>query len=231
MTKPQTPRKFTRALWTADEVAYLQQHYADSTSQAIADHLGRSLRKTYAKAYGLKLNKSAAFLASEASGRMQQPLHGGKAHWFKKGSVPQNKGKKAKYNANSAATQFGPGHLPANYREVGALRINGEGYIDIKMAEGKHQWFLLSHYNWFLHNGWWPHDGHCIWYKNGDKHDCAVENLEILTRQEHLQRTTLHRLPKSVVDVILLRGQLTKAINRRQKQTLQPQHFQPGQFA
>ena len=154
MTKPLKPRKFVRVLWTADEEAYMRQHYADTASQAIANHLGRSLRKVYAKASTMELNKSPAFLASEASGRMKAPLHGGKAHWFKKGSVPANKGKPAKYNANSAATQFGKGQRPHNYKEVGSLRINSEGYVDIKLADGHNQWFLLARYNWFLETGY-----------------------------------------------------------------------------
>jgi hypothetical protein len=206
-------RKFIRVPWTADEEAYMRQHYADTKTLTMADHLGRSLRKVYAKADCMDLNKSPAFLASEASGRMKQPLHGGKAHWFKPGHTSHNKGMKGYCAPGSEKGWFGKGRRPANYCEVGTLRINGEGYIDIKLADGFHQWFLLARYNWFLATDHWTTSDECIWYKNGDKHDCAFENLELLTRREHMQRTTLHRLPPEMVQVIQQRGRLNRAIN------------------
>jgi HNH endonuclease len=217
MTIPTKPRKFVRTPWTPEEEAYMRQHYAETPTQAIADHLGRSLRKVYSKAYCMDLNKSLAFLASEASGRMKQPLHGGKAHWFKPGNTSHNKGMKGFYAPGSEKGWFGKGHHPANYCEVGTLRINADGYIDIKLADGFHQWFLLARYNWFLHTGHWTTSKECIWYKNGDKHDCAPENLEVITRREHMQRTTLHRLPKEMALTIQLRGALTRAINKHSK--------------
>jgi hypothetical protein len=51
MTKPKLnpKRKFVRVLWTPEEEAYMRQHYADTKTQTMADHLGRSLGKVYAK--------------------------------------------------------------------------------------------------------------------------------------------------------------------------------------
>lgn len=216
-----TKRKFTRVLWTPEEEAYMRQHYADTKTQAIADHLGRSLGKVYAKADCMGLNKSPAFMASEASGRMKAPLHGGKAHWFKPGHTSHNKGVKGYYAPGSEKGWFGKGNRPHNYKEVGSLRINSEGYLDIKLADGFHQWFLLARYNWFLHTGHWTTSKECIWYKNGDKHDCAPENLEIITRRQHLERTTLHRYPKELVQTIQLRGAINRVINRLTKQQTQ----------
>lgn len=213
MTKPLKPRKFVRMPWTPEEEAYMRQHYADTQSQAIADHLGRSLRKVYAKASCMDLNKSPAFLASEASGRMKRPLHGGKAYWFKPGHTVHNKGMKGFCAPGSEKGWFSKDNRPHNYKEVGSLRINSEGYLDIKLADGKNQWFLLARYNWFLHTGHWTTRDECIWYKNGDKHDCAPENLEVITRRQHLERTSLHRLPPEMVRTILLRGRLSRAIN------------------
>lgn len=211
-------RTFTRVLWTQEEEAYMRQHYADTSSQTIANHLGRSLGKTYAKANCLGLKKSHAFLASEASGRMKRPLHGGKAHWFKPGHTSHNKGKKGYCYPGSEKGHFSKGNRPLNYCEVGTLRINSDGYLDIKLADGMHQWFLLARYNWFLHTGHWTTSQECIWYKNGDKHDCAPDNLEIITRREHMQRTTLHRLPPEMVQIILQRGRLNRVINSITKQ-------------
>ena len=215
MTKPKAnpKRTFTRVLWTPEEEAYLCLHYPDTKTQAIADHLGRSLGKIYAKASTMQLNKSAEFRASDASGRMKRPLHGGKAHWFKPGHTSHNKGMKGVCYPGSEKGHFSKGNRPMNYCKVGTLRINSEGYLDIKLADGAHQWFLLARYNWFLHTGHWTTSQECIWYKNSDKHDCAPENLEIITRRDHMQRTTLHRLPPEMVQVIQQRGRLNRAIN------------------
>ncbi len=223
MTKPQKPRKFVRVLWTPEEEAYLRQHYADTKTQAIADHLGRSLRKVYAKADCMDLKKSPAFMASEASGRMKRPLHGGKAHWFKPGHTSHNKGIKGVCYPGSEKSHFGKGNRPHNYKEVGSLRINSEGYLDIKLADGHHEWFLLARYNWFLHTGHWTASNECIWYKNGDKHDVDFPNLELITRRDHMQRTTLHRLPPELVSIVQLRGRLTRAINKFSNPPIQTQ--------
>jgi len=225
MTKPLKPRKFVRVPWTPEEEAYLRQHYADTKTQLIADHLGRSLGKVYAKADCMDLNKSAAFLASEASGRMKRPLHGGKAFWFKPGHTSHNKGIKGYCAPGSEKGWFSKDHRPANYKEVGSLRINSEGYVDIKLADGKNQWFLLARYNWFLDTGHWTKSNEVFWYRDLDKENCAVGNLELITRREHMQRTSLHNLPPEMVQTILLRGRLNRVINRitKERTTLQTQ--------
>lgn len=216
--KANPKRTFTRVAWTADEEAYLRAHYPDVDTQTIANHLNRGVRGVYGKAHVMGLSKSPAFMASEASGRMQAPLHGGRAHWFKKGSVPFNKGRKGYCAPGSEKGHFKKGARPLNYLEIGTLRINTEGYIDIKLQEGKRGWWLLSRYNWFLHTGHWPTHSEAIWYRNGDKHDCEFANLELITRKEHMLRTTVHRYPKEVVQMVQLRGALNRAINRVHKQ-------------
>lgn len=215
MTKPKTnpKRKFVRVLWTPEEEAYLRQHYPDTKTQTIADHLGRSLGKVYAKADCMGLNKSTAFMKSEASGRMQRPLHGGKAHWFKPGHTSHNKGMKGVCYPGSEKGHFSKGNRPHNYKEVGSLRINSEGYVDIKLNDGADQWFLLARYNWFLDTGHWTDSNEVFWYRDLDKENCEVGNLELITRREHMQRTTLHRLPLEMVQTIQQRGRLNRAIN------------------
>lgn len=91
MTKPKLnpKRKFVRVLWTADEEAYLRQHYPDTKTRTIADHLGRSLRKVYAKSCGMDLYKSDAFLASKASGRMISLM----GHYQRTKAAPTTSGK------------------------------------------------------------------------------------------------------------------------------------------
>ena len=147
MTKPQSTHKQTRTLWTPDALATLKRLYPATKTATIAAQVGHSLSSTYGKAYELGLQKSAEFMASEASGRMKRPLHGGKAHWFKPGHTTHNKGKKGICFPGSEKGHFGKGNRPLNYREVGTLRINSDGYLDIKMTDGKNQWFLLARYN------------------------------------------------------------------------------------
>lgn len=61
---------------------------------------------------------------------------------IKPGNVPFNKGKKKTW-VGGEATQFSKGHKPHNYVPVGSERVNGDGYVDIKVADpnkwrGKH---------------------------------------------------------------------------------------------
>ena len=60
---------------------------------------------------------------------------------FKPGHIPANKGKKGV--GGWEPTQFKKGHKPHNCRPIGTERINGDGYVDVKITasnkwKGKH---------------------------------------------------------------------------------------------
>ncbi len=99
---------------------------------------------------------------------------------FKKGQKPHpNAGTKG---PNS--TSFKPGNRPKNWRPVGAKRTTVDGYIEIKTAD-PNQWESLHTVLWQQAHGKIP-ENHVVAFKNGDKTDIRLENLELLTRAENM---------------------------------------------
>ncbi len=206
--------------WTAEESAYLAARYPHDSTQSIADRLGRRLSQVYNRAHAHGLKKTAAYLSSEASGRINKQTDAQKLHRFKPGVTPWNKGIAWDSGGRSAETRFKPGTVPPNRQEVGALRINSDGQLDIKLAPGLRQWKALSHYVWFLETGEWPAKGMLLRFKNGDVHDPRMDNLELLTRRENMLRNSVHtNYPPEIVKLVQLRGAIHRQIRSRQQQT------------
>jgi len=122
-----------RHRWLAADIEALVRMYPDHTAQFCANVLRVPVYCVYKKAHQLGLEKSAAFLASPASGRLDGVK--GSATRFKAGQPsrhPTPKGVR-----RSPGTEFRKGDAPPNVQAVGALRINSMGDIDIKVAPGK----------------------------------------------------------------------------------------------
>lgn len=123
-----------RRPWTADDDLQMRMRYARTRCVDIALELGRSEKSVYQRAKLLGLKKDPAWIAETARARSAQPDHGGIKSRFQKGSVPANKGLRRPGWApgRMAETQFKPGR-PANqarnYRPIGTLRVNADGYL------------------------------------------------------------------------------------------------------
>ncbi len=99
---------------------------------------------------------------------------------FKKGHTPFNKGKKGL--GGWKPTQFKKGNRPHNYLPVGTERVNGDDYVDIKIADpnkwrGKH--ILI----WEEHNGTVP-KGHAVIFGDGNNRNFDIGNLILVSRQQ-----------------------------------------------
>jgi len=106
---------------------------------------------------------------------------------FKPGHKSWNAGSKGLTSANK--TSFKKGQKPHNHKPVGHERITVDGYIEVKTSEPKT--FELKHrLVWQHHNGKLPNDM-IITFKDGDTTNCNIENLEAITRQEHVRRNKL----------------------------------------
>ena len=107
---------------------------------------------------------------------------------FKKGRKPWNIGTKGSTGRNK--TSFEKGISPHNKVPIGTItiRTNKRGKEAkrryIKTAE-PNKWELLAKYTWQKHNGELP-KGMLIHHKNRNKMDDKIENLQIMTRKEHL---------------------------------------------
>lgn len=197
-----------RHQWTGFELDALRRLYPDTTARAIADVLGIALHVVYKKAQELKLEKSAAFLASPASGRLDGVR--GSATRFVPGQKPVGTPFKKGVSFNPA-TQFKAGARPANWQPVGALRINSMGDLDIKVTDGRNGWVALRRYVWESEFGPIP-PGMVVGVRNGDPHDTQPHNLVLTTRTGHLERHLLKKYPKELRNAMALQGRLKNRI-------------------
>lgn len=130
-----------REPWTLEQDAMLRELYPDMPTEDVARRLGRPLQGTYRRAQSLGLAKSDAYLASEASGRMQRGCGRGAVHRFAKGHVPANKGRRRPgWSAGRMReTQFQRGcarggAAAKHWKPVGSERLHC-GYRYTKIAE------------------------------------------------------------------------------------------------
>jgi hypothetical protein len=208
----------TRTPWTPAELATLRQLYPDQPARVVAATLNRTLAQIYnaAAAHGIK--KSAAFFASDMAARIQRGKQSPAmmAGRFQPGQLVWNKGRKGWSAAGTEATRFKKGSASANRQEFGALRINSDGQIDIKIYDGLRAWVQLSHYSWYLTHGDWPARGMCLRFKDGDCHNTAADNLLLITRTENMRMNSVHtNYPPEVARLVQLRGALNRHINQR----------------
>ena len=111
------------------------------------------------------------------------------------------------------------GNALKRLQPVGTERITTEGYRQIKArADGipHRRWVNLHHLVWIDAGREIP-PGHSLRFIDGDKLNCALENLELISFQERMARNSSHNYPKEISLAIQLRGVLTRQINQRSK--------------
>lgn len=132
---------------------------------------------------------------------------------FKNGNIPWNKGMKgygAKWLNNHV---FPPGYKPHNWKPVGSTRLDKNGYILIKVAEGANQYRLRHREEWKQHHGSYPPKGSQLIFIDGNKQNCDISNLKLITRKELIAMNTAQRFPENLKEVIRLKGVLRRKIN------------------
>lgn len=107
---------------------------------------------------------------------------------FKPGQISWNKGISFPYIPNSG--QFKRGDKPPNTKSIGHITLRphkrtGEKYLFIKISDCN--WKLLHRYNWELLNGPMPRN-YVLRFKDGDTLNCNIENLELVSMKENLNR-------------------------------------------
>lgn len=212
-----------RYFWTAAEDRLLREKYPHvQTAKLVPFFPGRTLTTIYQHARNIGLRKTPEYLASPDACRLRKGDNVGWAHRFQKGQVPANKGLRRPgwHRGRMKETQFKKGQRSSRWDveayALGALRLSTDGYLFIKAtpARSRHSWKLLNRFVWETERGPIPKD-HIIRAKNGDQHDTRIENLECITRRENLRRNWHDRYPKSIKQLVQLRGALQRQINKR----------------
>lgn len=138
---------------------------------------------------------------------------------FTPGIVPWNKGKKYHAGGRSRDTQFSKGHKPVNHKPVGTIRTNVDGYLEIKIAEGINKWRLLHREVWKQHHGAYPPRGYALIFKDNDKTNVEINNLQLIPRRDLMKKNSVHNLPESIKQVIVINALITRKINATEKAT------------
>lgn len=68
-------------------------------------------------------------------------------------------------------------------------------------------------YLWEQENGAIP-KGYNIFFKDGNRRNCMIENLECISNAELARRNTIHNYPAEVKELFFLRRSLNKAIKK-----------------
>jgi HNH endonuclease len=212
-----------KRLWSAEDDALLQRRYPNEPTQLLAAELRRSVSSVYARADKLGLRKSEEYLAGPAACRLRRGDNVGAKHQFPKGHVPANKGLRRPgwSPGRMRETQFKKGERQGVaaevYKPIGTERVSKDGYLERKVNDDlpfQRRWRFVHLIVWEEANGPLPR-GHAIAFKNGDKTDIRIENLECITRRELMLRNTVHNLPKELASTIQLIGALNRQINRK----------------
>jgi len=229
----------TRHRWTPESLATLRHLYPDHTADVVAKVIGCSVKAVYNQAREQQIAKSAAFLASDKSGRVQRGKQNPAmvASQFRPGLTPWNKGKPGTtgLHPNCRATQFKKGRKPEearNYQPIGSLRINKDGYLERKVTDNPslvpaRRWVAVHRLAWEAEHGPVP-AGHIVVFHPGMKTTVpeliTADRLECISRAENARRNHPRNKSPELAKLVQLKGAITRQVNRitREAKEAQP---------
>lgn len=192
--------------YTTNEIEYLKEITPGRTNAEIT--------KMFNKRFNLDLSKKAISGTRKRFGFLT-----GSDGRFEKGRIPVNKGLK-KYWEGGEETQFKKGHKPHNWVPIGSERISKDGYIQIKIQEGKfqHNWRGKHILVWEAHNGPLP-KGHSIVFGDGDNRNFDISNLILVTRAQllYLNRHSLIKNNVEITKIGVALAKIDKKLNERKR--------------
>jgi hypothetical protein len=228
---------FQRTPWTRKEKAIIRRRYPhEKTEKIAADLPGRTPEAVFRCAIKMGLRKTAKYLASPEACRLRRGDHVGRRFWYPKGHVPANKGLRRPGYApgRMAETQFKKGQRTGmargNWKPIGTILPDADGYQRIKVREAKHGaeptgfgntkvWPLLQRHVWEQQNGPIP-AGHTIVFRDGNRANCDIANLEMISRADLMRRNTIHnRYPKEMVNTIMMLGAVKRKLREKCQKT------------
>jgi hypothetical protein len=214
------PRKF----WTEEELARLKELYPSRPTEEVAKALGCTVLSVYGAVDKLGLKKSREFLAREVWSKFGRSP-GFIAAQFPKGNVPGNKGvKRPGWSCGKMReTQFKKGDKSWRTFPVGHISPDTEGFLRIKIREPLYTSEPYTNYRpllawrvWEQHHGRPVPAGHIIRYRDGDRANCAIENLVLVSKKENRRLNSLRAMyPPELVEAIMLNGALKRKLRRQ----------------
>ncbi len=210
---------------TQEQRDRIRELYPHLSTKQLAEMIGRSVSCTYRAAAKMGLKKTTEYLASPAACRWRREQTQAQIeNRFKPGQVPPNKGLRRPGWApgRMSETQFKKGQPPVNWKPVGSLRLV-DGYLYRKVSDKR---FVAWTQNWELeHRRIWEKANkrkinwrtHALVFRDGDRKNVQLENLELITRKELRRRNSIHVLPEPLKEVLRLKGTINQLITKRRK--------------
>jgi hypothetical protein len=182
------------------------------------------LTELFNRRFGLNLNVGRI---KDTLGR--HGLNNGRDCRFRPGQTSHNKGKTGVYFTGSEKGWFKPGNKPWTHKPVGAERVNGDGYIDVRIRNptGKpwKNWKAKHRIIWEKAHGKIPR-GHAVIFADGDKRNFALENLLLVSRAELAVMNSSHLISahrgltetgKLVADIKLLAARRARGTKSKKR--------------
>lgn len=187
--------------WTpADDDSLVNLYQGNSASQ-IAAIMGRTRQSIKGRIAKLALKKTSGYANNGQ---------------FNAGMTPWNKGVPFDSGGRSHQTRFKEGHIPHTMKPIGHERITADGYRERKMTATRitRQDYVGIHIlMWREHFGDIP-PGNVVVFRDGNKQNIVIENLECITRPELMRRNSVHgNYPPEWARLVQLRGAITRKIN------------------
>jgi hypothetical protein len=210
-----------RRIWERWEMVAIDEIYPEMSTKWLATFLGCSITYLYRVAAKRGLHKSERYLASSEACRLRRGDNVGRDTRFKPGQAAHNKGVKMPGWApgRMRETQFTKGQHPHNWVPIGSTRLYG-GYLQRKIADTrnmKRDWRCIHVMLWEEAHGPIP-AGRAVIFKDRDKANIVLENLELVTREELMIRNSSQRWGPEVFGLIQLRGALNRKLRRKERE-------------
>lgn len=206
-----------RRQWSAGEDRSLCELYPGTPMPELLRLFGGTASAIYQRARTLGVKRSDAYLASAHGCRLRQDDNPGVATRFVKGHTSWNKGVSYTAGGRSAETRFKAGRKPHTWNPVGHERLTKDGYLQRKVTDTGYtpnDYRMVHHLLWeTVHSPIPP--GHCLIFKDRDKANIVLDNLELITRAENCRRNSIHRYPPELKDIIRLQKKLERTIRKR----------------
>lgn len=202
--------------WTPAEDRLLAEIYPNLNNQEVAKQMNRSYGSIIGRASSLGLKKDPAYIHQLLMVEAQKLQKLGGNTRFTTGRIPANKGVKltAEQKAKIHYTFFPKGHIPANIKPVGSERIHPDGYIMVKIRNGK---YVLKHrLIWEMEHGRIP-AGHCLKFIDGNPLNCVLSNIRLTTKKEVMAVNQIHNLPDDIKEVIRLKTKINRICDAKKQ--------------
>ena len=193
--------------WTQKETDTLRKLYPNTPTKDICKQLNRTIGSVYTQVNKLKLKKSQEYLD-----KYVYTIKPNVRTQFVKGQSAWNKGMKG-LQIGGKETQFKKGQKAHNWKPEGSIRITVDGYTEIKIGKK----FVLWHRHLYATHIGEVKPNDVIRFKDGNKQNFDLSNLEKITRGEHAVRNSVHNLPEEIKEIINLKKTITKLITEHGK--------------